>query len=83
MMKPGSVVVNTGRGTSVDDEALIAATKSGHIRSAGLDVYDGEPKVNPGYLTLPNVTLLPHIGSATIETREAMGYRALDNLDRV
>ena len=64
-------------------EALIAGLKSGHIRAAGLDVYDGEPKVNPGYLTLENVTLLPHLGSATIETRDAMGHRALDNLDAV
>ena len=54
--------------------ALIAGLKSGHIRAAGLDVYDGEPKVNPGYLTLENVTLLPHLGSAT---------RALENLDAV
>jgi lactate dehydrogenase-like 2-hydroxyacid dehydrogenase len=67
----------------VDDEALIAGLKSGHIRAAGLDVYDGEPKVNPGYLTLENVSLLPHLGSATIETREAMGHRALENLDAV
>ena len=83
MMKRGAIVVNTGRGTSVDDEALIAAIKSGHIRAAGLDVYDGEPKVNPGYLTLENVTLLPHIGTATIETLDAVGYKALDNLDAV
>lgn len=82
-MKKGAIVVNTGRGPSVDDEALIAALKSGHIRAAGLDVYDGEPKVNPGYLTLENVALLPHLGSATIETRDAMGHRALENLDAV
>ena len=63
--------------------ALIAALKSGHIRAAGLDVFDGEPDVNPGYRTLENVTLLPHIGSATVETRLAMGYKALDNLDAV
>ena len=54
----------------------------GNIRAAGLDVYDGE-KVNPGYLMLENVTLLPHLGSATIETRDAMGHRALENLDAV
>jgi lactate dehydrogenase-like 2-hydroxyacid dehydrogenase len=82
-MKRGAIVVNTGRGPSVDDEALIAALKSGHIRAAGLDVYDGEPNVNPGYLTLENVALLPHLGSATIETRDAMGHRALENLDAV
>jgi lactate dehydrogenase-like 2-hydroxyacid dehydrogenase len=75
--------VNTGRGASVDDEALIAALKSGHIRAAGLDVYDGEPNVNPGYLTLENVVLLPHLGSAIIETRDAIGHRALENLDAV
>ena len=83
MMKRGAIVVNTGRGTSVDDEALISALKSGHIRAAGLDVYDGEPNVNPGYRTLENVTLLPHFGTATVEARLAMGYKALDNLDAV
>jgi lactate dehydrogenase-like 2-hydroxyacid dehydrogenase len=82
-MKKGAIVINTGRGPSVDDEALIAALKSGHIRAAGLDVYDGEPKVNPGYLGLENVALLPHLGSATIETRHAMGERCLQNLDAV
>ncbi len=82
-MKKGSLVVNSGRGVSVHDESLIAALKSGHIRAAGLDVYDGEPNVNPGYLTLENVALLPHLGSATIEVRDAMGNRALENLDAV
>jgi lactate dehydrogenase-like 2-hydroxyacid dehydrogenase len=82
-MKKGAIVINTGRGPSVDDAALIAALKSGHIRAAGLDVYDGEPKVDPGYLPLQNVALLPHLGSATIETRDAMGNRALENLDAV
>jgi len=83
MMKRGAIVVNTGRGTSVDDAALIAALKSGQIRAAGLDVFDDEPNVNPGYRTLENVTLLPHIGSATVEARLAMGYMVLDNLDAV
>jgi len=77
----GAVVVNTARGVVVDDEALIAALKSGHIAAAGLDVFDGEPKINPGYLDLPNAFLQPHLGSATVETRNAMGFRALDNLD--
>lgn len=80
-MKKGALVVNTGRGPSVDDEALIAALTSGQIRAAGLDVYDGEPKVNPGYLALENVALLPHLGSATIETRDAMGTRCIENLE--
>jgi lactate dehydrogenase-like 2-hydroxyacid dehydrogenase len=82
-MKRGAIVANTGRGPSVDDEALIAALKSGHIRAAGLDDFDGEPNVNPGYLTLENVTLLQHLGSATIETRDAMGHCALDDVDAV
>jgi lactate dehydrogenase-like 2-hydroxyacid dehydrogenase len=83
MMKPGSLVVNSGRGGSVDDAALVAALSSGHIRAAGLDVYDGEPKVFDGYFGLENVALLPHLGSATIEVRDAMGHRALDNLAAV
>ena len=77
----GAVVVNTARGVVVDDEALIAALKTGQVAAAGLDVFDGEPKINPGYLDLLNVFLLPHLGSATVETRNAMGFRALDNLD--
>lgn len=83
MMRPGSLVVNTGRGGSVDDAALAAALASGHIRAAGLDVYDGEPRIHEAYFGLENVVLLPHLGSATIETRDAMGHRALDNLEAV
>ncbi len=80
-LKRGAIVVNTGRGTTVDDEALVAALRSGHLRAAGLDVYDGEPKVYPGYMDLENVALLPHLGSATIETRNAMGARCIENLE--
>ena len=65
------------------DEDLIAALKSGHIAAAGLDVFEGEPKLHPGYLDLKNAFLLPHIGSATVETRTAMGMLALDNIDAV
>ncbi|MBR0666160.1 D-glycerate dehydrogenase [Roseomonas hellenica] len=83
LLPKGAIVVNTGRGTTVDDDALIAALKSGHLRAAGLDVYDGEPRVHEGYFGLENVALLPHLGSATVETRDAMGFRALDNLDAV
>jgi lactate dehydrogenase-like 2-hydroxyacid dehydrogenase len=82
-MKKGAIVINSGRGPSVDDEALIAALKSGYIRAAGLDVYDGEPRVHPGYMPLENVALLPHLGSATIETRHAMGMRCIENLSAV
>ena len=77
----GAIVVNSSRGPVVDDDALIAALKSGHIAAAGLDVFTGEPRANPGYRALPNTFLLPHLGSATVETRTAMGNRALDNLD--
>lgn len=81
MLPRGAIVVNTGRGTTVDDAALVDALTNGHLRAAGLDVYDGEPRIFSGYLGLENVALLPHLGSATIETRDAMGFRALDNLD--
>jgi len=83
MLKPGAIVVNTGRGSTVDDAALIAALRSGQVWAAGLDVYDGEPRVDPGYLALENVVLLPHIGSATVETRDAMGFLALDGVREV
>ncbi len=77
-----AIVVNTARGAIVDDEALIAALREGRLAAAGLDVYRGEPEdIHPGYRELENVFLLPHIGSATRETRDAMGFRALDNLD--
>lgn len=79
----GAVVVNAARGTLIDDEALVAALKTGQIAFAGLDVYDGEPNIYPGYFTLENVVLLPHIGSATNETRDAMGFLALDGIDAV
>ncbi len=77
----GAIVVNTARGNVVDDEALIAALASGKLFAAGLDVFDGEPDIHPGYRELDNVFLLPHLGSATMSTRDAMGFRALDNLD--
>lgn len=79
----GAIVVNTGRGSTVDDAALCAALESGHLRAAGLDVFDGEPRIFEGYYTTPNLVLLPHLGSATVETRDAMGFRALENLDAV
>jgi len=79
----GAVVANAARGTLIDDIALIAALRTGQVAAAGLDVYDGEPAVNPGYPGLENVVLLPHLGSATTETRDAMGHLALDGIDAV
>ncbi len=79
----GAIVVNASRGVVIDDDALIAALKSGKLTAAGLDVYNNEPDIHPEYRLLPNVFLMPHIGSATKETRIAMGFRALDNLDAV
>jgi len=77
----GAIVVNTARGNVIDDDALIAALSSGKLFAAGLDVYDGEPNIHPGYRDLTNAFLLPHLGSATVATRNAMGFRAVDNLD--
>jgi lactate dehydrogenase-like 2-hydroxyacid dehydrogenase len=81
LMRRSAIVVNTARGNIVDDKALIPALRSGRLRAAGLDVYEGEPNLNPAYLILDNAFLMPHIGSATEGTRDAMGFRALDNLD--
>ncbi|MGH7117463.1 MAG: 2-hydroxyacid dehydrogenase [Acetobacteraceae bacterium] len=80
MLPKGAVIANAARGTLIDDAALIAALRSGHVAAAGLDVYEGEPRVNPGYLELENVVLLPHLGSATRATRDAMGFLALDGI---
>jgi lactate dehydrogenase-like 2-hydroxyacid dehydrogenase len=81
LLPTGAIVVNASRGAVIDDEALIAALKSGKVAAAGLDVYNNEPDIHPGYRDLPNTFLMPHIGSATKETRDGMGFRALDNLD--
>ena len=81
LLPGGAIVVNASRGAVVDDDALIAALKSGKLAAAGLDVYNNEPDIDPRYRELPNTFLMPHIGSATKETRDAMGFRALDNLD--
>lgn len=77
----GAILVNTARGNLVDEQALIAALTSGKLFAAGLDVFKNEPGGNPEIAAQENVFLLPHIGSATQETRDAMGFRALDNLD--
>jgi glyoxylate reductase len=75
-MKPTAVLINTARGPVVDEEALVDALESGSLYAAGLDVFDGEPNVNPRLLGAPRTTLLPHIGSATIATRTRMGRLA-------
>ncbi len=81
LLPDGAVVVNTARGDLVDDDALIDALRSGKVAAAGLDVFAGEPNLDPRYRGLDNTFLLPHIGSASHETRDAMGYCCLDNLD--
>ena len=81
MLPPGAIVINTARGNVVDDDALIAALASGRLAAAGLDVFENEPRLDPRYLALDNAFLLPHLGSATREARDAMGNLALDNLD--
>jgi len=79
-MKPTAILVNSTRGGVVDDAALIAALKAGTIRGAGLDVFENEPKLDPGFLVLRNVVLAPHIGSSTEATRRAMAMTAAKNL---
>lgn len=81
MMKPGSFLINTARGDVVDQNALVNALKSKQIAGAGLDVFEGEPKIPADLVALENVVLLPHLGSATTETRVAMGMRVLENLE--
>jgi lactate dehydrogenase-like 2-hydroxyacid dehydrogenase len=78
-----AIIVNTARGGLIKDDDLIEALKSGRVAAAGLDVYEGEPKLNPGYVELKNMFLLPHIGTATIESRTNMGMVALDNIDAI
>ena len=80
LMKPTATLINIARGGIVDDAALAAALKDKRIAAAGLDVFEGEPKVHPDLLTVPNVVLTPHIASATLSTRLAMARLAADNL---
>lgn len=79
-MKPTAILVNTARGGVVDDAALVEALKAGRIAGAGLDVFEGEPNLNPGYLSLPNAVLTPHVGSATRATRLRMCETAVANI---
>ncbi len=81
LLPDGAVMVNTARGALVDEDALMGALDSGKLSAAGLDCFVTEPGGNPGLAAYDNVFMLPHIGSATVTTRDAMGFRALDNLD--
>lgn len=80
LMRPDAILINIARGDVVEEAALIAALQSRQIAAAGLDVYEFEPRVAPALIALENVTLLPHLGTAALEVREAMGMMALDNL---
>ena len=77
----GAVISNSARGDMIDDDAMVESLKKGKIFSLGLDVYNGEPNIHPEYLTLPNVFVLPHLGSATVKTRTAMGNLAIRNIE--
>jgi len=81
LLPDGAVLVNTARGTLIDETALLGALDRGKISAAGLDCFANEPGGNPAFAAYENVFMLPHIGSATALTRDAMGFRALDNLD--
>jgi len=79
-MQRHAILINTARGDVVDEKALVSALRDGTIAGAALDVYQGEPNVSPDLIALENVVLLPHLGSATTETRNAMGFKVVDNL---
>ena len=83
LLPENAIVINAARGDLVVDDDLINALKSGKLAAAGLDVYPGEPNIHPEYRHLQNTFLLPHMGTSTVETRDAMGFCALDNLDAI
>ena len=79
-MRPTAYLINTARGTVVDEAALVAAVQEGRLAGAGLDVYEEEPALHPGLRTLPQVVTLPHLGSATLHTRIQMGMICVQNI---
>ena len=81
LLPQGAVIVNSARGALIDETALMATLSAGHVAAAGLDCFQNEPGGNPAFSGFDNIFMLPHIGSATKQTRDAMGFRALDNLD--
>ncbi len=80
-MPKGSILVNAARGSLVDEAALLSAIESRHLAGAGLDCFVTEPGGNPAFAAHENIFMMPHVGSATVKTRDAMGFKALDNLD--
>lgn len=82
LMKPSALLINTARGTIIDEHALVKALRMGRLAGAGLDVFEKEPRVLPDLLSMENAVLLPHLGSATLETRTSMGLRVGENLDQ-
>jgi glyoxylate reductase len=80
LMKPGAIVINTARGPIMDEKALVKALQSGTIAGAGLDVFENEPDVEPELMTMENVVILPHIASASLNTRTLMATMASDNI---
>jgi glyoxylate reductase len=83
LLKPNAILINTARGEVVDENYLIQLLKKNKIHSAGFDVYENEPKVNPELLKLSNVVLLPHLGSATVESRTKMAHLCAENVIRL
>lgn len=80
MMKRGIVIINTARGAVMDEAALVEALESGQVHSVGLDVYENEPEIHPGLLANPNVMLVPHMGTWTVETETKMEELAISNV---